>query len=102
MVLTGFRTAVFEASPRASKPRSWRESASFIAFIGLVDSGIIRRMPDAAGTTVPVSLGVGGHLLGWPTLVFIFGLFLTIALFIRNVRGAILIGVVASTALSII
>ena len=59
-------------------------------------------MPDAAGTTVPVSFGVGGHLLGWPTLVFIFGLFLTIALFIRNVRGAILIGVVASTALSII
>ena len=74
----------------------------FIAFIGLVDSGIIRRMPDAAGTTVPVSLGVGGHLLGWPTLVFIFGLFLTIALFIRNVRGAILIGVVASTVLAII
>ena len=40
--------------------------------------------------------------LAWPTLVFIFGLFLTIALFIRNVRGAILIGVVASTVLAII
>lgn len=59
-------------------------------------------MPDAAGTTVPVSFGVSGHLLGWPTLVFLFGLFLTIALFIRNVKGAILYGVLASTALSII
>ena len=59
-------------------------------------------MPDAAGTTVPVSLGAGGHLLGWPTLVFLFGLFFTIALFIRNVKGAILWGVLASTALSII
>ena len=59
-------------------------------------------MPDAAGTTVPVSFGVSGHLLGWPALVFLFGLFLTIALFIRNVKGAILYGVLASTALSII
>ena len=102
LVLTGFRTAVFEAVPESLKTAIVAGIGFFIAFIGLVDSGIIRRMPDAAGTTVPVSFGVGGHLLGWPTLVFIFGLFLTIALFIRNVRGAILIGVVASTALSII
>jgi permease len=45
---------------------------------------------------------VGGHLLGWPTVVFLVGLFLTIALFIRKVRGAILYGVLASTVLSII
>ena len=102
LVLTGFRTAVFEAVPESLKTAIVAGIGFFIAFIGLVDSGIIRRMPDAAGTTVPVSLGVGGHLLGWPTLVFIFGLFLTIALFIRNVRGAILIGVVASTVLAII
>ena len=102
LVLTGFRTAVFEAVPESLKTAIVVGIGFFIAFIGLVDSGIIRRMPDAAGTTVPVSLGVGGHLLGWPTLVFIFGLFLTIALFIRNVRGAILIGVVASTVLAII
>ena len=40
--------------------------------------------------------------MGWPIVVFLFGLFLTIALFIRNVRGAILISVIASTILSII
>lgn len=101
LVLTGFRTAVFEAVPESLKTAIVVGIGFFISFIGLVDSGIIRRMPDAAGTTVPVSLGAGGHLLGWPTLVFLFGLFLTIALFIRNVKGAILYGVLASTALSI-
>ena len=102
LVLTGFRTAVFEAVPESLKTAIVVGIGFFISFIGLVDSGIIRRMPDAAGSTVPVTLGAGGHLLGWPTLVFIFGLFLTIALFIRNVKGAILYGVLASTALSII
>ena len=102
LVLTGFRTAVFNAVPESLKVAIVVGIGFFIAFIGLVNAGIIRRMPDAAGTTVPVSFGVSGHLLGWPTLVFIFGLFLTIALFIRNVKGAILYGVLASTALSII
>ncbi|MFC2577395.1 MAG: aminotransferase class V-fold PLP-dependent enzyme, partial [Rothia dentocariosa] len=63
--LTGFRTAVFEAVPESLKTAIVAGIGFFIAFIGLVDSGIIRRMPDAAGTTVPVSFGVGGHLLGW-------------------------------------
>ena len=102
LVLTGFRTAVFNAVPESLKVAIVVGIGFFIAFIGLVNAGIIRRMPDAAGTTVPVSFGVSGHLLGWPTLVFLFGLFLTIALFIRNVKGAILYGVLASTALSII
>ena len=88
LVLTGFRTAVFEAVPESLKTAIVVGIGFFISFIGLVDSGIIRRMPDAAGSTVPVTLGADGHLLGWPTLVFLFGLFLTIALFIRNVKGA--------------
>ena len=50
----------------------------------------------------PVVFGVHGHLLGWPTLVFIVGLFLTIILYVRQVRGAILYGMLASTALSLI
>ena len=102
LVLTGFRTAVFNAVPESLKVAIVVGIGFFIAFIGLVNAGIIRRMPDAAGTTVPVSFGVSGHLLGWPTLVFLFGLFLTIALFIRNVKGAILYGVIASTILAII
>lgn len=102
LVLSGFREAVFNAVPESLKTAIVVGIGLFIALIGLVNAGVVRRMPDAAGTTVPVSFGAGGHLIGWPIFVFLFGLFLTIALFIRNVRGAILISIVASTVLSII
>ena len=46
LVLTGFRTAVFEAVPESLKTAIVAGIGFFIAFIGLVDSGIIRRMPD--------------------------------------------------------
>lgn len=102
LVLTGFRTAVFRAVPDGLKTAIVVGIGLFIALIGLVNAGFVRRIPDAAGTTVPVGLGFDGRLLGWPTLVFVFGLILTIALLVRNIKGAILIGIVASTILSVI
>ena len=102
LVLTGFRTAVFQAVPDGLKTAIVVGIGLFIALIGLVNAGFVRRIPDAAGTTVPVGLGFDGRLLGWPTLVFVFGLILTIALLVRNIKGAILIGIVASTILSVI
>jgi len=102
LVLTGFRTAVFKAVPDGLKTAIVVGIGLFIALIGLVNAGFVRRIPDAAGTTVPVGLGFDGKLLGWPTLVFVFGLILTIGLLVRNVRGAILIGIIASTILSVI
>lgn len=102
LVLTGFRTAVFRAVPEGLKTAIVVGIGLFIALIGLVNAGFVRRIPDAAGTTVPVGLGFDGKLLGWPTLVFVFGLVLTMGLLVRNVKGAILIGIVASTILSVI
>ncbi|XAS68805.1 NCS2 family permease [Micrococcaceae bacterium Sec5.7] len=102
LVLTGFRTAVFRAVPDGLKTAIVVGIGLFIALIGLVNAGFVRRIPDVAGTTVPVGLGFDGKLLGWPTLVFVFGLILTIALVVRKVRGAILIGIVASTVLAVI
>lgn len=100
LVLTGFRTAVFKAVPEGLKTAIVVGIGLFIALIGLVNAGFVRRIPDAAGTTVPVGLGFDGKLLGWPTLVFIVGLILTIALVVRKVKGAILIGIIASTVLA--
>jgi adenine/guanine/hypoxanthine permease len=74
----------------------------FIALIGLVDAGWVRRLPDAANTTVPVGFGINGSLQGWPVLVFAFGLLLVIALFVKQVKGAILISIIATTILAII
>ena len=99
LVLTGFRTAVFDAVPESLKTAIVVGIGLFIAFVGLVNAGIIRR---AETGSTPVVFGVHGHLLGWPTLVFIVGLFLTIILYVRQVRGAILYGMLASTALSLI
>ncbi|MET4060643.1 AGZA family xanthine/uracil permease-like MFS transporter [Arthrobacter sp. UYP6] len=102
LVLTGFRTAVFKAVPAGLKTAIVVGIGLFIALLGFVNAGFVRRIPDAAGTTVPVELGTGGQLIGWPSLVFVFGLILTIGLMSRNVKGAILIGIVASTILSVI
>jgi AGZA family xanthine/uracil permease-like MFS transporter len=100
LVLTGFRTAVFNAVPAGLKTAIVVGIGLFIALIGLVNAGFVRRIPDVAGTTVPVGLGFDGKLLGWPTLVFIVGLVLTIALVVRKVKGAILIGIIVSTLLA--
>ncbi len=102
LVLTGFRTAVFKAVPDGLKTAIVVGIGLFIALIGLVNAGFVRRIPDVAGTTVPVGLGFDGKLLGWPTLVFVFGLILTIALVVRKVKGAILIGIISSTVLAVI
>src|SRR3954463_8324779 len=66
LVLTGFRTAVFHAVPGQLKVAISVGIGLFIALIGFVDAGFVRRMPDAAKTTVPVQLGNGGSLQGWP------------------------------------
>jgi AGZA family xanthine/uracil permease-like MFS transporter len=67
-----------------------------------VDAGFVRRNPDAAGTPVPVNLGVGGRLLGWPTVVFALGVLFTAILVARRVRAGILIGIVGTTIFAIV
>ena len=100
LVLTGFRTAVFRAVPNAIKTGIVVGIGFFITLIGLVNAGFVRRVPDEAGTTVPLGLGVGGELSGWPVLMFVIGLAVTAILVVRQVRGAILIGIVVSTVLA--
>jgi AGZA family xanthine/uracil permease-like MFS transporter len=100
--LTGFRTAVFNAIPDPLKIAIAAGIGAFIAFIGLVDAGFVRRLPDAANTTVPVGLGIQGSIASWPTAVFCVGLLLTGVLVARGVRAGILIGVLATTVLAIV
>jgi adenine/guanine/hypoxanthine permease len=102
LVLTGFRTAVFHAVPQQLKVAISVGIGLFIALIGFVDAGFVTRVPDAAGTTVPVQLGSGGTLSGWPVLVFALGLALLITLWVRAVRGAILIAIAATTILAFV
>jgi AGZA family xanthine/uracil permease-like MFS transporter len=90
-VLTGLREKVMAAIPLDLKKAIAIGIGLFIAFIGLVNAGIVVR-----GTPV-VDLA---PLTGWPILVAMFALVLTIALRARGVRGDLLIGIVAATALA--
>jgi len=98
LVLTGFRGAVFRAVPGQLKIAISVGIGLFIALIGLVDAGFVRR---TGGGPVPVMLGDNGNLVGWPIIVFAFGLLLTIALMVKKIKGAILIGIVVATAAAI-
>jgi adenine/guanine/hypoxanthine permease len=99
LVLTGFRKAVFEAIPPQLKTAIAVGIGFFLTIIGLVDAGFIRRAQEGV---VPISFGINGQLAGWPLLVFVFGLLLMSVLVVRKVKGALLIGIVATTILAII
>ena len=96
LVLTGFRTAVFAAIPAGIKTGIAVGVGLFLALIGLVNAGFVQ-----AGEGTPVQLGNGG-LNGWPILIFVIGLLISIALYVRKVRGALLIGIVIATILAIV
>jgi AGZA family xanthine/uracil permease-like MFS transporter len=98
LVLTGLRVAVFNAIPAQLKTAISVGIGLFIALIGFVDSGFVRRVP--AGP--PLELGVNGSLTSWPLFVFVVGLLVTAVLVARKVRGAILIGIVGTTVLAVI
>ncbi len=99
LVLTGFRTIVFKAVPAQLKIAISVGIGLFIALIGLVDAGFVRR--TGAGP-VPVTLGDNGTLVGWPIIVFAFGLLLMIALMVKKVKGALLIGIAVATVFAIL
>ncbi|MFD4689194.1 NCS2 family permease [Streptomyces sp. NBC_00683] len=101
LVATGLRERVMNAVPKSLRKGIAIGIGLFILLIGLVDSGFVSRIPDAAHTTVPLQLGNDGHLNGWPVLVFILGTLLTLALIVRKVPGAILISIVAMTLVAL-
>ncbi|MEJ4100167.1 NCS2 family permease [Corynebacterium mastitidis] len=102
LAVSGFREAVFNAIPAPMKAAIGVGIGAFIALVGLVDAGFVTRVPDAAGTTVPVGLGTGGSISTWPTFVFILGVLLCGTLVVRQVRGGLFIGIVATTLLAML
>ena len=68
----------------------------FILFIGLWQAGIV--IQDKSGAT-PVALG---HLVGVPLLVAVVGLFLTIILTVRRVKGALILSILLTTAVAVL
>ncbi|MQA12381.1 MAG: NCS2 family permease, partial [Pseudonocardiaceae bacterium] len=102
LAASGIRTMIVNAIPRSLKLAIGVGIGMFVALIGLVHAGFVTRRPDAANTEVPVQLGEGGRLMGWPIAVFGFGMVLMLALYSRRVPGAILFSILGATGLAVI
>ncbi|MFD7919048.1 NCS2 family permease [Streptomyces sp. NPDC059740] len=102
LIASGLRQRVMDAIPGGLRRAIAIGIGLFISLVGLVDAGFVNRNPDSAHTTVPLGLGTGGQLQGWPVLVFVVGLLLMVVLTVRKVKGAILIGMVATAVLAIV
>jgi AGZA family xanthine/uracil permease-like MFS transporter len=95
LVITRFREAVMNAVPLGLKRAISVGIGLFIAFIGFVTSGFV--VKPATG---PLPVGLGS-LTGLPIVVFLVGFVLTAWLLARRVPGALLIGILGTTALAI-
>ena len=85
-----FREAVMEAIPESLKAAIPVGIGLLIAFVGMQWGGIVVANPD--------SLVKLGDLTAAPTLLALGGFLLIAVLTVRRVRGAILIGILATTA----
>lgn len=96
LVLTGFREAIMQAIPMALKKAIGVGIGLFILIIGAVNGGLIKMsgIPSA-----PLALGDYNSI---PVLVTFIGLAITIGLFVRKVKGALLLGILLTTGVAII
>ncbi|MGW3668498.1 NCS2 family permease [Streptomyces sp. NPDC005141] len=97
LVVTGLREMIMNAIPLALKHAITMGIGLFIALIGLVKGGFVHQ-----GKATPVTLGPAGELAGWPVLLFAATLLLIFMLQARGVPGAILIGIVSGTVVSVV
>lgn len=94
LTVSHVRQAIINAVPQNLRVAIGVGIGLFIAFIGLKGTGLI--IPDKA-----TFIGLG-HVTQPTTLLSLFGLVLTGALMARKVQGSILIGIVATTVLSMV
>src|SRR3954454_6865465 len=94
LVAAGLREAVMRAIPNSLKLSIGVGIGLFITLVGLREGGIVVNNP---------ATGIGlADLSGGAPLIALFGIFVAGALAVRNVRGALLIGIATSTAAGLI
>lgn len=93
LTVTNVREAIINAIPASLKNAISAGIGLFIAFIGLVNAGII---VDDGGTIVNL-----GTITSGSALLAIIGLVITSVLLVFNVTGAMLIGIIATAVIGI-
>ncbi|MBQ8781637.1 MAG: NCS2 family permease [Oscillospiraceae bacterium] len=98
--LTNVREAIFNAIPVQLKNAVSVGIGLFIAFIGLQNAGLAIASPSTLVTIV--SFRSSFSTSGICALLAIIGVFVTAILYVKNVKGSILIGIIATWLLGII
>lgn len=91
---TGLRTKLMHAIPRQLQIAVGAGIGLFIMSLGLRQAGIV------VGNEATLTM-LAQHMSSTPAMLTIFGVLLTIALWLRNVRGALLIGILGTWAAGI-
>ena len=98
--LTNVREAIFNAIPLTLKHGVSAGIGLFIAFVGLQGAHLVVNSDSTLTTTVDFAGNF--HTEGICALLAIIGLFITIVLYIKGFKGAILIGIIATWILGMI
>ena len=93
LTITGMRKHIVNAIPLVLRRAISPGIGLFIAFVGLKSAGIVT---SSESTFITL-----GNLHDAGVLLSIFGILLTSALLVRNVTGALLIGILVTTAIGI-
>jgi AGZA family xanthine/uracil permease-like MFS transporter len=96
LVLVGLREAIMAAVPLALKRAIGVGIGLFILFIGFVNGGAIISPEGGVPPVVPVFPTEPAQFVFWA------GLFLTIALWVLKVRGALIISIIVTTVLALV
>ena len=98
--LTNVREAIFDAIPFNLKKAVSVGIGLFIAFSGLQNAGLVQNSDSTLVTITDFTQNF--HTAGITALLAVIGVFITAILYIKRVKGSILIGIVSTWILGII
>lgn len=99
--LTNVREAIFNAIPATLKAAVSVGIGLFIAFIGLQDAKLIVSNPSTL-VTYQTFKGENFHSIGVGAILALIGILITAILLAKNIKGGILVGILATWILGII
>ena len=98
--LTSVREAIFNAIPSALKKGVGAGIGLFIAFIGLQGAHLV--VDNSSTLTSYVDFAANWHTQGICAVLALIGLVITVVLYVKGVRGSILIGIIATWILGML
>lgn len=94
LTLTKIRQAIIDAIPSSIRHGIACGIGMLIAFVGLIDAGLVVKHPATLVTL--------GDVISLPTVLAVFGLIITSAFLVKGVRGAMLWGILVTAGTGIL